>query len=199
MEGIKNGVHLSGDVMFDAILLFSELAKKQLVFEDIVPFKKGEYCLFTLHRPSNTDNLDNIKKILSAIGKLNIPVLWPVHPRVKNNINSINIPSNIKIVSPYSYLQMLMVLKYCYKVFTDSGGLQKEAYWFKKQCITLRNETEWVETLHNNWNVVCGTDEECFLNTYNKKIDPDTWIQLYGDGNASNKIVAVLKKHFYQD
>jgi UDP-GlcNAc3NAcA epimerase len=197
-EGITDGVYLSGDVMFDAVLQFGNIAETKIFFEDVVQYKKGEYCLFTLHRPSNTNNIDNIEKILSGIGKINLPVLWPLHPRVKHSLNGIIIPDNITIVPPYSYFQMLLVLKYCHKVFTDSGGLQKEAYWLKKQCITFRNETEWTETLHNNWNVVCGTDVECFLNNYNKNTQIDTWSPLYGAGDASIKIVSVIKEYFYQ-
>ena len=131
-EGIFENVYNSGDVMFDAVLKFGAIAEKKIKLSDITHLKASEFSILTLHRPSNTDNRNNLENILSAIKEINQTIIWPVHPRLKSVIQDYEIPTNLKIVSPLSYLNMMCLLKNCNKVFTDSGGLQKEAYWLKK-------------------------------------------------------------------
>lgn len=193
-EGITKGVHNVGDVMYDAVLTFSEIANKQYTLNDITELASGGFSLATIHRPSNTDDKNSITSILNAFSEIETPILWPVHPRNLKLLKTLEIPENIHLIDPVSYFEMLVLLKNCTKVFTDSGGLQKEAYWMKKQCITLRNETEWVETLEGNWNILVGSDSKKIVVASNSK--PSTkWLKLYGNGEASNKIAVEVQKY----
>jgi UDP-GlcNAc3NAcA epimerase len=186
-EGITKNVFNVGDVMYDAFIAFSGPAEKKKKIIDLLPFKTNEYNLLTLHRPSNTDDPLILQNILNAFKVIDKPTVWPVHPRNKGLLNKIEIPKNILLVSPFSYLEMLVVIQNSYKVFTDSGGLQKEAYWAEKDCITIREETEWVETLENNFNILTGADTQKIIDAYyltNNNNRP----KLYGDGKAADKI-----------
>ncbi|MGC6413891.1 MAG: non-hydrolyzing UDP-N-acetylglucosamine 2-epimerase [Bacteroidia bacterium] len=190
-EGITAPIYNVGDVMYDALTIFSERTGKGV--EDIDVFINGasNFSLLTLHRPSNTDDLKILQGIITVLGKLNEDFIWLVHPRVKGKLSSLNIPSNLHITPPASYFQMLDLLDKCNRVYTDSGGMQKEAYWKKKQCITLRFETEWVETLKGNWNVLVGNDSERIAEA-SKQTPISEWIPLYGEGKASTEIANVI-------
>jgi UDP-GlcNAc3NAcA epimerase len=196
-EGITKNVYDTGDVMYDAISIFSEVATKEIELERILPFAEPKFCVLTLHRPSNTDDQTNLTSILKAIGETEMPVLWPLHPRLKHKIAGLSIPSNIYVVEPLSYFEMLCALQNCFKVFTDSGGLQKEAYWMQRPCITLRNETEWVETEHNNWNILTGSNGDRIIDAFHQTVNAATWNPLYGDGTAAEKIAKTIRDHLY--
>lgn len=198
-EGITQNVYNCGDVMYDAVKIFSELAERKSCVENISHIIEQKFCLLTLHRPANTDNEANVSAILNALRKIAVPVLWPLHPRLKSRIDHGTVPENVHIVEPLSYFQMLSVLKKTYKIFTDSGGLQKEAYWLQKPCITLRTETEWVETLHHNWNIITGANEQKIVEAYGQAIAPKTWQALYGEGDAASRIAGIIKKIFYSE
>ncbi|MEX0857879.1 MAG: UDP-N-acetylglucosamine 2-epimerase (non-hydrolyzing) [Balneolaceae bacterium] len=193
-EGITKNVFNAGDVMYNAVLTFSEIADRKYTLADVTHLKTGEFILATIHRPSNTDDPDNLKSIISAFGKLNQPVLWPVHPRNKSKLKDLIIPENLHLIDPVSYFKMLILLKNCSKVITDSGGLQKEAYWMKKLCITIREETEWVETLEGGWNILAGADEKKIISAVEKSDSISIWKPLYGEGNAAKKITEILIK-----
>ncbi|GAB5410855.1 MAG: UDP-N-acetylglucosamine 2-epimerase (non-hydrolyzing) [Balneolaceae bacterium] len=191
-EGITSGVFNVGDVMFDALLTFSKIAEKTFTLSDIIPNKKNSYHLATIHRPSNTDDEQNLEQIINAFSKLDCNVVWPVHPRNKSRLEKFDIPENLCLIDPVSYFKMMILLKNCNKVLTDSGGLQKEAYWMKKQCITVRKDTEWVETLEGGWNSLSGANERNIVQLV--KNDPTTeWKNLYGNGYASIKIATAIK------
>lgn len=175
--------------------LIGPLAEKKITLKEILPFKCQPFILATIHRPSNTDNTDNLGSILEAFSNMPFNVVWPMHPRNKRNLSAHHIPQNVFIISPASYLEMLVLLKVCSKVCTDSGGLQKEAYWLKKPCITLRNETEWAETLHNNWNILTGANMSKIAMALTMDVLKDTWYPLYGKGDSSTKIASILKHH----
>jgi UDP-N-acetylglucosamine 2-epimerase len=196
-EGITGNVFDTGDVMYDAIETFGKVSESKIKLDSVLPFTDQVYCVLTLHRPSNTDADDNINSILKAMASAGMPVLWPLHPRLKDRISKIAIPENVYVVSPLSYFEMLCALKNCYKVFTDSGGLQKEAYWMQKPCITLRDETEWTETLQNNWNILTGADTQSIEKAFSTSVDSTTWHPLYGNGNAADKIAKEIKRLFY--
>lgn len=183
-EGITKGVFNTGDVMFDAIKTFTDEADDKTKIETLLPFEKRPYCLLTLHRPASTENENSIGKLLSVIANIKMPFVWPVHPRLRSKVLQLELPANIYTTDPFSYFEMLTVLKNCHKVFTDSGGLQKEAYWMKKPCITLRPETEWLETVHDGWNTVTDFDSDKIRHAFDKTIVQDTWFSIYGDGNA---------------
>lgn len=194
-EGISKGVFNVGDVMYDALLTFSEIAKQKVSLSDITSLKKDQFILTTIHRPSNTDTENHLKNIMEAFSKIEKQILWPVHPRNKNKIEQLDLPENLVLSGPVSYFEMMVLLNNCQKVITDSGGLQKEAYWMKKQCITIREETEWTETLEDGWNVLTGPNTRKIIEAYNA-FPTAEWIPLYGDGNATGRIAKKIVEFF---
>lgn len=193
-EGITNGVYLSGDIMLDAFNVFSSIAAEKIKISQILPEKvANEYFLLTIHRPVNTDSREHLSVILEALGEIKTSIVWPVHPRNGEMITKLKIPSNVFIFEPFSYYEMMVVLNGAKKVVTDSGGLQKEAYWAKKPCITIRSETEWVETLHNNWNILARVDYIDILKALHAEPDQSTWCELYGDGHAGRRIANMIR------
>ncbi|TQV84226.1 UDP-N-acetylglucosamine 2-epimerase (non-hydrolyzing) [Exilibacterium tricleocarpae] len=158
-EGIKDGVREVGDVMQDAVLEAAKgfdnsevLVKHNLCFE--------EYFLLTLHRAENTKNGENITSILNELAEIDTKVLWPIHPRAQSVIQStnVNVPSSVIVTSPLGYGETITLLKNSKALITDSGGMQKEAYWLGRPCVTLREETEWVETVDMGWNQLVGAN-----------------------------------------
>ena len=191
-EGVIKNVFNVGDIMYDAVKTFLPYAKQPKL--DNFDFKQ-QYNLVTIHRPANTDNNEILQAILDGLGELPHINIWPVHPRNKSAISSLKIPNNLILVEPFSYFEMLYVLQNSIKVITDSGGLQKEAYWLKKPCITIRPQTEWIETLHHNWNQLCEPNTTDMVRKYNNNPPLASWEPLYGDGKAANKIVDVIKNN----
>lgn len=190
-EGITAPIYNVGDVMYDALKIFSERSNKELSDINIYTNRITTFSLLTLHRPSNTNDLNVLQGIITTLSKLNEDFIWLVHPRVKGKLSSLNIPRNIHIRPPASYFQILGLLDKCNRVYTDSGGLQKEAYWKRKQCITLRFETEWIETLAGNWNILVGNDPERLVEA-SKQTPISEWSPLYGEGKASTEIANVI-------
>ncbi len=185
-EGITERVFDVGDVMLDAFQMFSEKAKDIDLPDEL---KDRDYYLFTMHRPSNTDDPSRLQSFLHALARVEKMVIWPVHPRVKSLLASLDIPENIRCIEPQSYLRMLRYVLGAKALFTDSGGLQKEAYWAKTPCITLRAETEWVETLENSWNQLV-VEPNAILQAL--ETPQGKWKPLYGDGAAGSKIAKHL-------
>ncbi len=194
-EGYNNldcKVVKSGDVMQDGALFYKELAIKPSA--NI----KEKFILCTVHRAENTDAYNRLKNIfesLEEIGKEKQIVL-PLHPRTKNVLESNNYqPKNITCIEPVGYLEMVWLIANCSLVMTDSGGLQKEAFFFEKPCITLRDETEWVELVENKFNILVGADKSKILETYKNKgnlFSSNFNIDLYGGGKASTNIIKEL-------
>ena len=192
-EGITHGVHLVGDVMYDATLFYKSAMKKPANLES-----KGEFYLCTIHRQENTDDTEKLKNIIAALREVSLstPVILPLHPRTKNAIQSLNIDTgDITIIDPMGYFEILYLLEHCKGVITDSGGLQKESYFFHKPSLILREETEWVELVENQVAILVGSDTkrilEGFTKLHNGVVFPPN---LYGSGDASHKIVNILKK-----
>lgn len=194
-EGILHNVHLVGDVMYDAMKSFQKKNGKDVILRNF-SLEKNNFFLLTIHRPSNTDNPECLDSIMQALSETGTKVLWPLHPRLKGSVQNVRIPRNVTLCEPLSYLEMLDALSNCSKVITDSGGLQKEAYWSRRPCVTLRNETEWVETLHSGWNILTGADKGKILDALNRNILKDTWKELYGEGTAAYDIAKLIKQHF---
>ena len=200
-EGIKKNVYMVGDVMKDLILhtVRSKNFKKRILENTL--FKREPYCYLTIHRQENTDDAARFKKIFSLIGKIKHKVIFPLHPRTKKQIkrNKIKLPENIFISKPISYFESLAYQKNAKFVITDSGGMQKEAYILGTPCITIRDETEWTETLKNGFNTIVGSDAKKFISALEKcltiKLKPDK--NLFGRGEASEKIASVLQKYLY--
>jgi UDP-GlcNAc3NAcA epimerase len=203
MENLKNEgfrqmkvkVENVGDVMFDAFLFYQQNALRP----ESMPSNLYEFCLCTFHRAENTDDSQKITDIHTALIKISkdIPVILPVHPRteqaLKRNGLSFDNQPNVFTIDPVGYLQMVWLLKKCVFVITDSGGLQKETYFAKKKCITIREETEWVELVKSGVNLLTGSNVDSILTAHSTSVDFDgTDLDLYGDGNASEKICQTL-------
>jgi len=187
-------VVLVGDVMLDSAFYHRQFSIKP---EFELPEK---FILATLHRAENTDNLDRLKKIFKAFEKISVEtdIILPLHPRTKKRITGLISHSSIsklRIVEPVSYREMIYLLEKCSLVMTDSGGLQKEAFFFKKPCVTLRDETEWTELVTLGYNSIAGSDTKQILDAVhimlNKKID--STVNLYGKGDAGKRIVKILQ------
>jgi UDP-N-acetylglucosamine 2-epimerase len=191
-EGLENRSYMVGDVMYDSVLHYIETAEKKYRLEDIAPYK--DYYLATIHRQENTDDINHLKKIFETFGLLDLPVIIPVHPRTRKFLKDIKIHDNIKIIDPTGYLKMLILTKNAVKILTDSGGVQKEAYFLQRPCITLRNETEWIETLENGWNYTVGIDTALILEKV-KETKTGYQKKYFGDGNAAGKIVETILQH----
>ena len=197
-EKFVNKIILSGDVMFDSVLYYSELASRNSKIISDINLKN--YILCTLHREENTDDLNNLSSIINALNIINkkIPVVLPLHPRTKKLINNNKILMEFNPIDPVGYLDMMQLLKYCSLVVTDSGGLQKEAFFFKKNCVTLRNETEWIELVEHGFNMIAGSDKEKICECVDVMLSKqsDFSFSLYGNGDASKIIIEELRKNF---
>jgi len=194
-EGIVKGVYLVGDVMYDAFLDSQKLLNKRKILS-MLKLKPKEYLLLTIHRQENTDNLENLKSILTASVETKERVVFPTHPRTKKAIkkNELGNLENLIFIEPVSYLDMLSLEKNAKKILTDSGGIQKEAYWFNIPCITLRNETEWVETVEARWNVLVGCNPEQIVEAVKTTRPGSEDRASYCDGRATQRIVKELLK-----
>jgi len=205
-ENIKNNVFQVGDVMCDAVTLFAEKLKKledtyfikNLVYKYDWKKELESWYLATVHRAENTKDINNICIILDALEQLDAPVIFPVHPRIKTFIDKLYkkfVYRNICFVEPLGYLDMLFFVKNAIKIITDSGGLQKEAFILKKNVVTLREQTEWVETLAENHNILCKINTEDIVNAVKfANIASSFNDSVFGDGNAAEKICKILNK-----
>jgi UDP-GlcNAc3NAcA epimerase len=190
-ENIKDGVHLVGDVMFDIALYY-----KNKICENLEENEAHPFALCTIHRQENADNKDNLRDIFLALNEIasNVEILLPLHPRTKKMIDLYGINTGkVKLIEPVGYFDMLKLLTKCSMVITDSGGLQKEAYFFKKPLLILRSETEWQEVVTNNSAFLVGTKSESIIAGF-VKINTLSFsgINPYGDGHASEKIVDII-------
>jgi UDP-N-acetylglucosamine 2-epimerase len=198
-EGITTGVHLVGDTMYDAVLQFSSMARKRSTILNDLKLEPKGYLLSTIHRPYNTDIPENLQNILSALAEIGEVIVFPVHPRTRKKITELDDPfqhglTNIKMIEPVGYLDMLVLEENARLILTDSGGMQKEAYFFGVPCITLRPETEWVETVEAGWNVLVGPDVRIIVEAYEQATNALTKSRpnLYGDGKAGQDMVLQL-------
>lgn len=168
-EGIKSGVHLVGDVMRDALFSAIPIAKKRSSILERRKLKAKNYVLATLHRAENVDDPATLSEILDGFGRIKANIVLPLHPRTKFKMNCCkNLPKNLKIIEPIGYIDMVWLAQNAAAVMTDSGGLQKEAVWLGVPCVTIRNETEWVETLDRGGNFLAGTSSEKIADAFNQ-------------------------------
>jgi len=199
-EGYGNfGCELNncGDVMYDAALYYQDKAKKP---NTNLP---SRFSLCTMHRAENTDNINNLKNIFQALEDISkiCPIVFPIHPRTKNKLININynfLKTNIYFIEPVGYLEMIWLLKNCELVFTDSGGLQKEAYFFEKYCVIFNDKTPWVEINTRGLNKLTGCNKTKIIEAfqYFSKIPKSGFeTKLYGDGDAGKKIVDSILKY----
>ncbi|MDZ7334582.1 MAG: UDP-N-acetylglucosamine 2-epimerase (non-hydrolyzing) [candidate division KSB1 bacterium] len=202
-EGITNGVFNIGDVMYDAALQFAPIAEQKSQVFDRLKIEPKHYVLLTLHRAENTDSCDNLKRIITALSQAKQRIVFPVHPRTVKLLKHYQLyqmlerAEHVTVIEPVSYLDMIILEKNAEKILTDSGGVQKEAYFYRVPCITLRNETEWVETVADGWNCLVGTDVPKILAAL-ESFSPNGQQQgHYGDGRASEKLVEILNSYFH--
>lgn len=195
-EGIVTGVHQVGDIMLDASLFYRD---KSLNTPSALPSeiqKLNSFFLITLHRAENTDDYNRMKCIVDSLNGIRGRTgVFPLHPRTKKMMEAhkLTFAPHIKIIEPVGFLDMIRLESECDFILTDSGGVQKEAYFFKKPCITLRDQTEWVETVEAGWNTIVGADEEKILNAVSHvEIIPQEYQALYGDGRTGYRILELL-------
>jgi UDP-N-acetylglucosamine 2-epimerase len=193
MEGIKHkDIYNVGDVMADVLYKYKDLAEAKSEILKECDVKENNYYLATIHRQSNADSVTNMETILGAFGRVDKPVIFPVHPRTYKLINKLDIPDNVKLIDPVSYMDMIMLVKSAIKIITDSGGVQKEAYMLMTPCITLRSTTEWVETIDAGWNCLCPIDVVKIETEIKREFVRNNYQVLYGNGNAADKIVNII-------
>jgi UDP-N-acetylglucosamine 2-epimerase len=206
-EGIIRGVHLIGDVMYDAVLYNAQLAAQKSDALERLNLTPRHYVLATVHRPRNTDNAERLGDILSALEEIatHYPVVLPAHPRTRTAMDALGyqqqsalLGEGLYVTEPVGYLDMLMLEKNARLILTDSGGVQKEAYFFAVPCLTLREETEWVETVEAGWNVLVGADRAAIVRLAREfqPIEEEKPPALFGDGEASEKIATLLEERY---
>ena len=200
-EGITKGVFNVGDVMFDAFLFYRNIAAERSALLSDLGLEKSGYCLVTVHRQENTENRQRLTTLFNTFEELagdSCPFIIPLHPRTRKILDAVGYrpqtDSQVKIISPISYLDMVALESFAKVILTDSGGVQKEAYFAGVPCITLREETEWIETVGSGWNRVAGTEplkiKAAFTSV--KRPQKDRNDMLFGRGNAAEQIVAIL-------
>nr|WP_303715905.1 UDP-N-acetylglucosamine 2-epimerase (non-hydrolyzing) [Methanoculleus marisnigri] len=195
-EGVTEGVFLVGDVMCDAMEYNRAVAEERSRVLEEVGVRPGEYLVLTVHRPSNTDSRENMAAILGALGEAGRPAVFPVHPRTRKYLSEygllVEMPENIRVIEPLGYLDMLHLMAHAEKILTDSGGVQKEAYMLGVPCITLRENTEWVETVEAGWNVLVGAEKERIADAIHSLSPISRQNGIFGDGEASLRIRRIL-------
>lgn len=207
-EGIpKQRIKLSGDTMYDALLQYLPIAARSTILKEL-SLKRGEYATLTLHRPENVDDSKTLKNIMKAMTRLKeLTIMFPVHPRTRERLETIKLlkqleaADHIKLIEPIGYHDILQLTKHARIVFTDSGGLQKEAFWLHTPCITLRDKTEWTETTELGANVLVGSNQDRIIEAArevmeggNIKARLERLKNPFGDGQASKNIVAHILK-----
>jgi UDP-GlcNAc3NAcA epimerase len=192
-EGVTTGVHLVGDVMYDANLRLAPIARARSDALAVNGVEPGEYLVLTLHREANVA-AEPLAQIAQAFGALDEPVVFPAHPRTSTALatEGISLPPNVRMIPPVGYLDFGALASQARVVLTDSGGVQKEAYWYGVPCVTLRTTTEWVETVETGWNRLVGTDPEAIVAGVRQAVPQAERPLLYGDGHAAEKIADLL-------
>ena len=195
-EGITSEVHVVGDIMVDALRTFGPRAHERSELLDRLGVKPGRYFLATVHRAENTDDARRLGAIVQALRNLPLPVVFPVHPRTERRLRDLALErgDGLILTEPVGYLEMLMLQTHAVAVLTDSGGMQKEAYCLGTPCITLREETEWVETVEAGWNRLCGVEPARIMAAVSELPDrARARPPLYGDGHSADRMIAVLE------
>ena len=192
-EAIVEGVHLVGDVMYDANLQLAPIARERSHALEEAGVEPGRYLVLTLHREANT-RPEALRRIAEALGRIDEPIVFPAHPRSAAALAAagLSLDSGVRLLPPAGYLDFAALASQARLVLTDSGGVQKEAYWYGVPCVTLRTTTEWVETLETGWNRLVGTDPELIVSAVREARAPAERPVLYGDGHAAERIADLL-------
>jgi UDP-N-acetylglucosamine 2-epimerase len=194
-EGIAKGVHLTGDVMADILRDCIRIAEKNFSLLEKLKLTPKGYCLATVHRAENTDDSGRLKSIMRALVEIG-NVVFPCHPRTEKRLKDEGLWDRLNkeliVIKPVGYLDMLLLESNAQKILTDSGGVQKEAYMLKVPCITMRDETEWVETIEDGWNVLAGANQELITRMASQFEPAGEQRDIFGKGDASQKIVQAI-------
>ena len=196
-EGITKGVSIVGDLMCDTLLRAAEIAKTKPSIVAKLGLPPKGFALATIHRASNTDDADILRGLLHALTNAGMPVVFPMHPRCRARIEAFGLQDalknpHLKVIEPVGYLEMVQFLADAKLVLTDSGGLQKEAYWMRVPCVTLREESEWTETVTSGWNHIAGVSAEKILSIIGGLKTPTEHPDFYGAGDAAQRISDAL-------
>jgi UDP-N-acetylglucosamine 2-epimerase len=194
-EGLTRNVHVVGDVMLDLLLgARSALLARGPGILSALDLTEDGYLLVTVHRSANTDHREPLAHIVKALAALEEPVVFPVHPRTRAALAEAGSPPmpHVRLIEPVGYLDMITLIGSARMVLTDSGGVQKEAYWLEVPCLTLRDETEWVETVHTGWNTLVGVDPTRIVEAVRSLTPPAAHPLLYGDGRAVSRCIDLL-------
>jgi UDP-N-acetylglucosamine 2-epimerase len=198
-EGLSDKTYLTGDIMVDSLKMALNKGKDRVALLEKHNLRSGEYYLLTLHRPQNVDNYDYLHNLLTRLNDLKTPVVFPVHPRTMKVLttNESKPPAElfpgITFVAPVNYIDFIFLQKNSKKILTDSGGIQKEAYILKVPCLTIRDETEWVETVEAGWNVLINPYDEAFPEKISNHNAPSDYPLLYGS-EVAEKMVALINE-----
>jgi UDP-GlcNAc3NAcA epimerase len=189
-EGVPGRIEVVGDVMADACFQFAPIARERSRILERLGLAAGTYVVATIHREANV-RPERLARILDGIGRLAEPVVFPAHPRTRSLLAGV--PPNVRLVEPLGYLDMAALASQARVIVTDSGGLQKEAYWYGVPCVTARPSTEWVDTVEVGANVLVDDDPERLAAAVAAARLPDDLPELYGDGHASERVAAALR------
>ncbi len=194
-DTMVNTVRVTGDVMYDAALFYADKSEELATIQRRIPLE-NEFMLVTIHRQENTNSLDRLQPIVEGLNTLahEIDIVFPIHPRTRKTFQEQGLSLDFEPIDPVGYLDMIQLLKHCKIVATDSGGLQKEAFFFRKPCLTLRDQTEWSELLDLGANRLCGADKGLLISSFHEMRNHQLKDvgEPYGDGKAGETIAEIL-------
>jgi UDP-GlcNAc3NAcA epimerase len=195
-EGVTTGYFI-GDVMLDAMLQNRQLARQKSDVLARLNLKPREYALVTIHRAANTDDPARLANIVTALNRVNETIVFPVHPRTRKALENIgaNFGAHVRLIEPVAYFDMMMLEENARVIATDSGGVQREAYFLAVPCLTLRDETEWTDTVAAGWNQLVSVEPDSVLEAWARAQPPADHPPLFGDGTAAQKLVDVLNRN----
>lgn len=199
LEGLTQGVHNVGDVMYDVALYYRERARASSRILETLGLVERAFALATCHRAENTDDAVRLEGIISALAEIarDVPVVLPLHPRTKKLLQQFGLEhylAGLKVVEPLPFLDMVALEQAAKVILTDSGGVQKEAFFYQVPCITLRDETEWIETVQLGFNQLVGASRAAIVAAMELAHVPQTRVEVYGDGEAAKRVISMLEK-----
>jgi len=196
-EGITKGVHFAGDVMYDAILWARDVAREKSEILNDLSVQADKFILSTVHRATNTDNRNTLESIIDGLSNAPLPVVLPLHPRTEERLEEYGLrewaTDELEVIDPVGYIDFVRLIDDAERVATDSGGVQKEAFYLDTPCVTMREETEWRETTECGWNRLVGSDSAKIRDTLKADDWPESKPDLYGNGQASQRVIEVLE------
>ncbi|MBP7999445.1 MAG: UDP-N-acetylglucosamine 2-epimerase (non-hydrolyzing) [Chloroflexi bacterium] len=195
-EGIRECVHWVGDVMYDAMLFNRPIAYRNSNMVETLELERGRYALVTVHRAANTDDPARLSQIVNILNNAPEPVIFPAHPRTRKALTHLGaaFANHVRVIDPVSYFDMIVLEDNARLIATDSGGVQREAYFLSKPCLTLRDETEWTETVKSGWNQLMPLDLETVMTAWQTFTPPAEQPPIFGDGKAGEKIARLIEE-----